>query len=75
LLIEPWAVKSDQLTLLIIIPNRQYNKPIPEHTSLLKETGIKINIQTKVPGILSKEEQNNVLRRIVTLSYLNERYL
>lgn len=48
--------------------------PIPEQTPWTEEAGLPIHIETKVTGILDREEQNSVQRRTATLSFLDEKY-
>jgi hypothetical protein len=48
--------------------------PIPEQTTWLERASISMHIQTNVPEILDKEEQNSIQHKNITLSYLDDRY-
>jgi len=47
---------------------------VPEQTPWREGNKMTIHIQTQVPGILEKEEQNSIERKTATLSFLDDEY-
>ena len=47
---------------------------VPQQTPWREESGLQIHIQTEVPGVFGKDEQNEIQRRTVTLSFLDDEY-
>ena len=47
---------------------------VPEQTPWREGNKMTIHIQTQVPGILEKEEQNSIERKTTTLSFLDDEY-
>jgi hypothetical protein len=49
-------------------------KSIPEQTPWRKESEKTAYIKTQVKGLFEKDEQNDMQRRTITLSFLDEEY-
>jgi ribonuclease HI len=47
---------------------------VPEQTPWREEPGLPVHIQVEIKGIIDKEEQNSIQRRVATLSFLDEEY-